>query len=38
LKPLGSWVDDFIERTEFFTEWIEKGKLDSYWVSSLFFP
>ena len=38
LKPLGSWVDDFVERLEFFGQWLENGKMDSYWVSALFFP
>ena len=38
LKPLGSWVNDFIERVAFFRKWVENGKMDSYWVSALFFP
>lgn len=38
LKPLGSWVNDFIQRVEFFQEWIRKGTMDSYWVSAFFFP
>ena len=38
LKPLGTWVSDFIERVAFFRKWIENGVMDSYWVSALFFP
>jgi len=38
LKPLSSWSEDFIQRLDFFDEWIAKDKLDSYWVSALFFP
>jgi dynein heavy chain len=38
LKPLGSWVNDFIERVVFFKQWVENGTMKSYWVSALFFP
>lgn len=38
LKPLGSWVNDFIERITFFRKWVENGIMDTYWVSALFFP
>jgi len=38
LKPLGSWVEDLIERVDFFNLWVEKNELSSYWVSALFFP
>lgn len=38
LKPLGSWVNDFIERLQFFREWVDKGVMDSYWISAFFFP
>jgi len=38
LKSLGSWVTDLVERLQFFGKWLEKGTMDSYWVSSFFFP
>ena len=38
LKPLGSWVLDLVKRLEFFGNWIEKGNMESYWISSFFFP
>lgn len=37
-KPLGSWVEDLFLRFEFFQEWINNPNLDSYWISSFFFP
>lgn len=38
LKPLASWVNDFIERVIFFREWVENGTMNSYWTSAFFFP
>jgi len=38
LKPLGSWVNDVIQRLAFFKEWNEKIRMPSYWLSSFFFP
>ena len=38
LKPLATWFEDFILRMQFFKEWNEKGFMDSYWISSFFFP
>lgn len=38
LKPLSSWVDDFIQRVDFFKEWVIKGNMDSYFIPSLYFP
>ena len=38
LKPLGTWVADLVKRLEFYGKWLEKGTMDSYWVSSFFFP
>ena len=38
LKPLASWVNDFIERVIFFRKWVENGTMDTYWVSAMFFP
>jgi dynein heavy chain len=38
LKPLGSWTVDLIERVAFFRKWVEKGTMESYWLSAFFFP
>lgn len=38
LKPLNSWVDDFILRIGFMVCWLTKGPPKSFWISSFFFP
>merc|ERR1712096_365893 len=38
LKPLNSWVTDFIQRIEFMSSWLTNGSPKSFWVPSLFFP
>lgn len=38
LKPLSSWIKDFLERVEFFKDWVQKGKLASYFMPALYFP
>ncbi|KAJ1518310.1 Dynein heavy chain 6, axonemal [Coelomomyces lativittatus] len=38
LKPLASWVDDFIQRVQNLQAWIEKGQPRSFWLSGFFFP
>eukprot|EP00933_Yihiella_yeosuensis_P014688 TRINITY_DN13064_c0_g2_i1.p1 TRINITY_DN13064_c0_g2~~TRINITY_DN13064_c0_g2_i1.p1 ORF type:complete len:1259 (-),score=321.04 TRINITY_DN13064_c0_g2_i1:1184-4960(-) len=38
LKPLNSWVDDFIARVDFMVDWLQNGPPKSYWISSFFFP
>ena len=38
LKPLASWVNDFIDRIIFFREWVENGEMSTYWTSAFFFP
>uniref|UniRef100_H2YVQ0 AAA+ ATPase domain-containing protein n=1 Tax=Ciona savignyi TaxID=51511 RepID=H2YVQ0_CIOSA len=38
-KPLGSWLEDLLQRVEFFSTWsnlVEEPT--SYWVSAFFFP
>jgi len=38
LKPLASWVTDFIMRLNALHEWVENGPPDIFWMSGLFFP
>lgn len=38
LKPLNSWVDDFIQRISFMVTWLTKGPPNSFWMSCFFFP
>jgi dynein heavy chain len=38
LKPLGSWVSDFIARLTALHDWIAHGAPQTYWMSGLFFP
>jgi len=38
LKPLGSWMSDFIERTKFMMRWLYEGPPISFWISAFFFP
>ncbi|KNE58518.1 hypothetical protein AMAG_04085 [Allomyces macrogynus ATCC 38327] len=38
LKPLSSWVDDFLTRVQVLQEWIEKGQPRTFWLPGFFFP
>jgi dynein heavy chain len=38
LKPLSSWTSDFINRIDFFKEWILRGAPSVFWISGFFFP
>ena len=38
LKPLSSWVTDFILRVNFLAKWLYEGPPKSFWVSAFFFP
>merc|ERR1719182_1156923 len=37
LKPLGSYVNDLVERIKFFEEWIQTGIPVIFWFSGIFF-
>ena len=37
LKPLGSWILDFIKRIDFMQNWADYGSPSSFWISGFYF-
>ena len=37
LKPLASYIVDFVERLNFINTWIDEGKPVNYWISGFYF-
>jgi len=37
LKPLASWIVDFLERLEFMRKWVEGSAPKNWWISGFFF-
>lgn len=38
LKPLNSWIEDFLRRISFLDDWLRLGPRPAYWLPGFFFP
>merc|ERR1711871_776883 len=38
MKPLGAWVDELVERTDFITKWVRENVAPVVWISGFYFP
>lgn len=38
LKPLGSWMKDFILRMDFISSWLYNGPPATFWLPAFYFP
>merc|ERR1712196_221833 len=38
MKPLGAWVEELLERTDFITKWVKENVAPVVWISGFYFP